>query len=258
MKTRTAASFVFTAVLLAIPGTGAGSGGVAAREIATSAARLRSTAEECRDAVRTGELRSCQVEVRFKNGLLLQADEADRLAERYDEVIRRIGGRYGALFHLYRLETAIDDVSRTSCDQRACNFFVQGVAHRLGINLAGRARDMLAEGRAHPRWLGVSAEAAEELAAAGEFVLASARGHVAIVVPSHGRLALSRRMRNATPSLAMPHCALSAAFKNSCAKPKALRRRPPSPKTGASVSSPLPAGAITTGTRPPSAEKPMG
>ena len=37
-----------------------------------------------------------------------------------------------------------------------------------------------------------------------------------------------------------------------------LSRRLPSPKAGASVSTPAPAGATTTGTRPASAERPMG
>ncbi|HZF50339.1 MAG TPA: hypothetical protein VE093_16890 [Polyangiaceae bacterium] len=72
------------------------------------------------------------------------------------------------------------------------------------------------------------------------------------------RLALSRTIRSVIPSDATPHIALSAALRYSCASPKALRLRTPSPYPGASVSRPLPAGASTTGTRPPRAASPMG
>jgi hypothetical protein len=168
----------------------------AAVELSEKAELLRDAAMECRSAIDRGDLSSCEVEVTFKDKISISIEQAERLANRYDRIEKRVTNHNPQ--NLYNLQQALDAATRDKCTQHACNFFVQAVAGHLNISLTGTARQIRQQGIVSLRWLPVSPEAAQGLGDVGEFVVGASMGHVAVVAPSQGRLCRSPQA-GATP-----------------------------------------------------------
>jgi len=157
----------------------------AAAEIANRAKELRQGAQDCRNAIISGEMSSCTVTITFKNNIQVSIAQAEMLAQRYDVIAKRV--RVVDHERLYRLEHAIDTATAAKCTPRACNFFVNAVAGKLGITLAGQARDIRQQGINSTAWLEITSPGTPQgLANAGEFVVGASRWHVAVASPTPG------------------------------------------------------------------------
>lgn len=101
--------------------------------------------------------------------------------------------------NLYNLEHALDTTARERCTKRACNFFVETAALKLGVNLVGQAYQINERVTNFRDWRQVSPHEAVQYADAGGFVIGSAKGHVAVVAPSRGKMVESSVARGPVP-----------------------------------------------------------